>query len=59
MSKFINYYTFIGTLITACLTLTILPIALFFNGFSEGMILGITVGLLFMEANTCFWIACR
>lgn len=59
MSKFINYYTFIGTLITACLTLTILPIALFFNGFSEGMILGITVGLLFMEANTCFWIASR
>jgi hypothetical protein len=57
MNRFINYCTFMGTLLAACVTLTILPIALFLNGFSEGMIIGIVLGLLFLETNTCFWLA--
>lgn len=59
MTNTILYLTFITTLVVTCLTLTIMPLALYLTGFSEGMILGIVAGLLFLEINTCFWIACQ
>ena len=59
MTNTLVYVTFISILICTCMTLTVVPVALYLQGFNEGMVLGITTSILFIEANTCFWLACQ
>lgn len=59
MTDLLHIVLFFASFLFACMTLTVLPAVLYLEGFSGGTIAGVTLGLLFLELNTCLYIACN